>query len=39
MIKEIYELIEIEIVAFASEDIITESNELPMMPACATENS
>ncbi len=39
MRKEIYELIKLEIVAFEAEDIITESDELPMMSTCAAENS
>ena len=37
MKKEEYRLIELEVIAFAAEDILTESDELPMQPATQTE--
>lgn len=32
MLKEKYEAAELEVIAFANEDIVTDSNELPQIP-------
>lgn len=32
MLKELYEAAELEVIVFANEDIVTDSNELPPIP-------
>lgn len=32
MMKELYEAVELEVIEFQNEDIVTDSNELPPVP-------